>query len=90
MTEFPVINHHPPEPIEPVNPLLLCLPLEKLADVVQKLDDYQKKNHQVRYEKPEYIDNEPVKVYAPMYETDHIEELNKELSQNTDIKERIE
>jgi len=66
------------------NPFLLCLTDGKIADVVQKLDDYQKKHHRLRFKRPAYLDEvraaaREIIINAPSYQEEEEIRLDKEM-----------
>jgi hypothetical protein len=73
-------------------PLLLCIhDTEKMADVMVKFDEWQKKHHGCGYRRPFYLESkEPeVRGLSPDTERQLVEETNREMASNTDIKARI-
>jgi len=65
-----------------INPFLLCLPADKVAAVIQKLDDFQRQHHQCRFRIPDYISEDPARIInAPLYQEEYEMEIQKELSE---------
>jgi len=63
------------------NPFLLCLPADKLASVIQKLDDFQRQYHQCRFRIPDYMSETTANVInAPFYQEECEMEMQKEIS----------
>jgi hypothetical protein len=72
-------------------PFLLCIPIEKIADIVQKMDDWQKSHYAIRYEKPFYLEEKQPDVIdiSPDTAQQMVDETNREMSGNTGIKGEV-
>ena len=74
-------------------PFLLCIrDTEKMGAVMIKFDEWQKKHHGCGYQRPFYLESkEPeVRDISPDTERQLVEETNREMAANTDIKARVE
>jgi hypothetical protein len=72
-------------------PFLLCIPKERIAGVVQKIDDWQKKYHKVRYKRPYYLtSSEPDIINAPLASEELDMETEREISKPPEHQERVE
>lgn len=63
-------------------PFLLCIPIDRIAGTLQKLDDYQMKRHRCHINLPDYLRDkpEPVVINAPGYEQEELAEIHSEIS----------
>ena len=72
------------------NLFLLCIPGKDIAQVIQRMDDWQKKHHNQRFNRPWYLDEEtPPVINAPDYEVEQEMEVQKEMSQPPSHMEKV-
>ena len=73
-----------------VNPFLLCLKVEQVAGIVQKLDDHQKDNYRLCFKRPAYLDEEPVLIInAPDFQEEEEMRLEREVRQSPNHQVRV-
>ena len=71
-------------------PFLICLSLDRIANIIQELDDYQKEHYGLRFKRPAYLDEipEPI-INAPDYEYEEEKEIEREMSRASSHTARV-
>lgn len=61
------------------NPFLLCIKIEKLAETLQKLDDFHSVSSGSHIERPLYLDEESIVTNVPDYMEEEEIRIEKEM-----------